>query len=75
MRHSSPPDDRSGLPPRNPSQPRWTYAVGPASPSSCTEVIYDSPLEYEDEDVPALIYSLETKKRRDAEDKRLDEQL
>ena len=75
MRHPSPQDDRSG-PPRNPSPPRWTYAVGLASPSSGTEVIYDSPEEYEDEDVLALIYdSPETKKRRDAEEKRRDEEF
>ena len=67
MHHPSPPDDRSGLPPRNPSPPRWTYAVGLASPSSGTEVIYDSQEEYEDEDVPAPSPSPETKKRRDAE--------
>ena len=73
MRHPSPPDDR--LPPRNPSPPRWTYGVGLASPSSGTEVIYESPEEYEEEDVPELIYSPETMKRRDAEDKRLDEEF
>ena len=73
MRHPSPPDDRR--PPRNPSPPRWTYGVGLASPSSGTEVIYESPEESEEEDVPELIYSLETKKRRDAKDKRLDELL
>ena len=67
MRHPSPPDERSGLPPAQPSPPRWTYAVGLASPSSCTEVIYDSPEEYEDEDVPAPSPSPETKKRWDAE--------
>ena len=73
MRHPSPQDDCSGLPPWNPSAPRWTYTVGLASPSSGTEVIYDSPEEYEDQDVPALIYdSPETKKRRDAEEKRRD---
>ena len=75
MRHPSSPDYRSGLPPRNPSPPRWTYGVGLASPSSGTEVIYESPEEYEEEDVPEPIYSPETKKRRDAEDKRLDEEL
>ena len=73
MRHPSPPDDH--LPPDNPSPPRWTYGVGLASPSSGTEVIYESPEEYEEEDVPELIYSPETKKRRDAEDKRRDEEF
>ena len=69
----SPPDDR--LPPDNPSPPRWTYGDSLASPSSGTEVIYESPEEYEEEDAPELIYSPETKKRRDAEDKRRDEEL
>ena len=73
MRHPSPPDDR--LPPDNPSPLRWTYGVGLASPSSGTEVIYESPEEYEEEDVPELIYSPETKKRRDAEEKRLNEEF
>ena len=73
MRHPSPPDDR--LPPRNPSPPRWTYGVGLASPSSGTEVIYESPEEYEEEDAQELVYSPETMKRRDAEDKRRDEEL
>ena len=71
MRHPSPPDDR--LPPRNPSPPRWTYGVGLASPSSGTEVIYESPEVFEEEDEP--VYSQESKKRRDAEDKRLDKEL
>ena len=71
MHHPSPQDDR--LPPRNPSPPSSTYGVGLASPSSGTEIIYESPEVYEEEDEP--IFSQETKKRRDAEDKRLDEQL
>ena len=71
MRHPSPTDDRQ--PPRNPSPPRWTFGVGLASPSSGTEVIYDSPEEYEEEAEP--IYSPETKKRRDAEEKRLEEEF
>ena len=71
MRHPSPTDDRQ--PPRNPSPPRWTFGVGLASPSSGTEVIYDSPEVYEEEDEP--VYSPETKIRRYAEDKRLDEEF
>jgi hypothetical protein len=72
MRHPSPTEDR--FPPRNPSPPRWTFGGGLASPSSGTEVIYDSPEEYEEEeDEP--IYTPESKKRRDAEDKRLAEEF
>ena len=63
MRHPSPTDDRQ--PPRNPSPPRGTYGCGLASPSSGTEVIYDSPEEHDEDDEP--IYSPETKKRRDAQ--------
>ena len=63
MRHPSPTDDRQ--PPRNPSPPRWTFGGGLASPSSGTEVIYDSPEEHDEDDEP--IYSPETKKRRDAQ--------
>ena len=63
MRHPSPTDDRQ--PPRNPSPPRGTFGGGLASPSSGTEVIYDSPEEHDEEDEP--IYSPETKKRRDAQ--------
>ena len=48
MRHPSPTDDRQ--PPRNPSPPRWTFGGGLASPSSGTEVIYDSPEEHDEED-------------------------
>ena len=71
MRHPCPKDDRQ--PPGNPSPQRWTFGVGLDSPLSGTEVIYDSPEEYDEEDEP--IYSPETKKRRDAEDKRLDQEL
>ena len=70
MRHPSPTDDRQ--PPRNPSPPRWTFGGGLASPSSGTDVIYDSPKEHDEEEP---IYSPETKKRRDAEYKRLEEEF
>ena len=67
MRHPSPQDDCLGQPSPPNSPPRSRSDVGLCSPSSGTEVIYDSPEEFEDEDVPASSPSPETKKRRDVE--------
>ena len=68
MRHPSPPDDRFVKPPSLPRPPpSWRSAVGICSPSSGTEVVYDSPEAYGEDDVPAPSPSPETKKRRDAE--------
>ena len=68
MRQPSRPDDRSVTPPSPPRPPpSWRSAVGNCSLSSGTEVVYDSPEEYEEDDPPAPSPSPETKKRRDAE--------
>ena len=67
MRHPSPPYDRLGQQSPPPSPPRWRSADCLCSPSSGSEVIYDSQEECEDEAVPAPSPSPETKKRWDAE--------
>ena len=49
-------------PPTEFNKESWRKAIGLQSPSSGTEVIYESPEVYEEENEP--IYSPETKKRR-----------
>ncbi len=78
MRHASPPDDRVervAIAPSAPipAPPNWRSAIGLCSPSADTEVVYCSPVEYDEEDPQAQSPSPETKKRRAKFGKDLDE--
>ncbi len=78
MRHASPPDDRVERVAMAPSAPmpaplNWRSAICMCLPLSDTEVVYDSPEEYEEEDPQSQPPSAATKKQLEQFKKELDE--